>query len=267
MTDSDERNRHTDEAPTRRRVLAATGAMASGLAGCVGGGGDGGGEPTDTPTATPSPDRNPTPTDTEAGTPSPAETAAISCEAMDEGGYERYTPPESTDSVESQFVATFEYPAAQEEGEGINVTSCVNGILGLAIRTRLSGEPFDLIPRQKLEGVAERTAAMKGEVEGLQQVGEFEYDGETLPLVRSSGGPNEDDVAKYRIAYPYYVVGLPYEESGERAYYRFDLKGTVGSSQRLEATQCGETWAEVSERVIRSLEPYPDTTIRQQDGC
>jgi hypothetical protein len=244
MTDQTDTRWDPGEAqPRRRRVLGALGvATAGGLAGCLGalGGSDGDDEDEadDTETATP--------------TATPTEDQMAACSQIADGGYQRYDEPDSA------FVATFEYPG------DVALRSCVNGRKGLTIRTTIGDrQPFDLIVVQNLAGEQSQTDPMTGDVDGLQQVGDLQFGGETVPLVRSSGGSNADPGAEYQVEYPYYVVGLPHGG----AYYRFDVRATVAAADDLEPTDCGATWADVSERVVRSLEPNADTTIASTDEC
>ncbi|WP_201287891.1 twin-arginine translocation signal domain-containing protein [Salinirussus salinus] len=175
------------------------------------------------------------------------------CGDLTEGGYSRYDEPDSP------FVGTFEYPGS------VAATGTVNNFHSLTIRQYIGDrQAFDIFPTQKLVGTDSPTDAQLGNVEGLERVGEFEFGGDTVPLVRASPAPNGDNGTNYYRSYPYYVAGLPHEGSDGTKYYRMSVKATVQFSNDLEPTVCGDTFDEVARRVMTSLEPNPDTTVEEE---
>lgn len=175
------------------------------------------------------------------------------CGDLTEGGYSRYDEPDSP------FVGTFEHPGS------VSTAGTVNNFHSLTIRQYIGDrQAFDIFPTQKLTGTDSPTDAQLGNVEGLERVGEFEFGGETVPLVRASPAPNGDNGTNYYRNYPYYVAGLPHEGSDGTEYYRMSVKATVQFSNDLEPTVCVDTFEEVARRMMTSLEPNPDTTVEEE---
>lgn len=240
----------------RREVLGLLGAGTVGLAGCTGGGGSGGGGDT-TRTASGTPSRTATGTPTRTATSTPTTQGDGGSEPAFCGkladGYTRY------DESESPFVATFEHPG------DVAATGTFNDEHSLTVRVNVEErQPFDIFPTQNLSGTDSLTPAQKGELDGLEQFDELDFGGETVPLVRASAGSNGDDGAERYTNYPYYVVGLPYEGSAGKKYYRFDVRATVRFADSLEPTVCEPTYRTVAKHVLGSLEPNPDTTVESE---
>ena len=198
------------------------------------------------------------------------ETAGTNNETAGESGAtgsERAVCPSLTDAErarydepESPFIATFEHPGS------VAATATVNDNHGLTIQIDVGDRQyFNLLPGQDLQGSASPTPAMKGEIEGLETYSELEYAGETLPLVRAagtvSGGGNADDETRFYVKYPYYLVGLPYEGSEGKKYYRFQVQATVETTDSLEAPVCLDSYEMVAKSILSSLEPNPDSTV------
>jgi hypothetical protein len=252
-----------DRVPTRRRVLKTIGASAvvAGLAGCSGDGDDGG-DGGDTPADedTPAGDDGEPGTDGDAGggesTPTESETggtATGNCADLTAGGYTRYDEPDSP------FVGTFEITG------NVPSTGTVNNVHSVTVRNYIGDrQAFDIFPTQRLVGTDSRTAVQTGEAAGTEQVGEFEFGGETVPLIRVSPDATDENGTNYYRNYPYFVAGLPHEGSSGTKYYRMSVKATVQFSNDLEPTVCEDTFAEIAKHMLRSLEPNTDTTVEQE---
>lgn len=184
------------------------------------------------------------------------EDAALSCPGLTEAGYSRY-------DEESPFVATFEYTEGGGGMEGVLAEATANDEFSLTIRKNVDGEPVDMFPTQNLSGTPEQTDAQLGTLDGLEVVSEVSFDGEPLPIVKAPPD-NADEGATLYTNYPYYVVGLPYEGSEGKQYYRFDLRATVEFADSMDPPACRSTWEEIAVRMAESLEPNPNTTIESE---
>lgn len=248
--------------PDRRRVLRALGTsvLVAGLAGCSSGG-DGGDGASETPAGSgdggDGGGGGDSGSDGDGGGGDGAGRdgntgggQTVSCDGLTEATYTRY------DEADSPFVGTFEHPGS------VAATGTVNNVHSLTVRLYVGDrQAFDVFPTQSLEGTDSPTDAQRGNVDGLEQVGEFDFGGETVPLVRASPAPNGDNGTNYYRNYPYYVAGLPHDSGGSTTYYRMSVKGSVQFAEGLEPTVCGDAFEEVARRVLRSLEPNPDTTV------
>jgi hypothetical protein len=180
--------------------------------------------------------------------------ARTTCPSLTDAERTRYDEPESP------FVATFEHPGS------VAATATVNNDHSLTIQIDVGDfQFFNILPVQDVQGSASPTPAMRGELDGLEQYDELGYAGETLPVVEAAGtaagSGNADDETRYYVKYPYYLVGLPYEGSAGKKYYRFQVQATVATTDGLEAPVCLDSYEEVAKGVLESLEPKPDTTV------
>ncbi len=276
-------SRQTD--PTRRRLLALATAATATLAGCSGGdgGGDGsddesgdgdddsgadgdgdGGTDTDVDATTAEPtaestnggttaaDDTATADDgTTAGDGETTETAgpAGDCTDFEPDAYARF------DGAGEPFVATFEYPDG--EGSGSISMGTVNGVRSATIIQDVRGERFYVFVEQDLEGTDERTPADRGETDGFEQFDTLAYEGEDVPLVRSTS-PGQFE-------YTLFAAGLPYEHAdGTTQYYHVELNATSAYADSADNGECDATWGATAEHVLRSLEPNPDTTVEDE---
>ncbi len=174
------------------------------------------------------------------------------CAGLTEGGYSRY------DESESPFVGTFEYPG------NVSATATVNNTHSLTIRRHVGDqEAFDILPAQDLVGTDSPTDIQLGNGQGLEQVDEIDFGGESVPLIRAAPEAAGDDEARYYNKYPYYIAGLPHEGSDGKQYYRMSVRATVQYADNLEATDCGDVFDEVARRMMESLEPNEDTTVEE----
>jgi hypothetical protein len=221
-----------------------------GLAGCMGGGGSGGdSESGSNPEADDgSGGGQLSPLEFESGV---AEGDDGFCSALVDAEFARY------DESGSPFVATFEHPG------DVAATATMNANHSLTVRVQVDGQPFDVFPSMNTDGTDQPTPAQKGAPDGMEPVATVDYAGETRPVVRAAGGSNGDDAVQYYKEYPYYVVGVPHEGTGDKQYYRYDFRATAQFAQELETGVCEATWERLAKRMVASLEPNEDTTVAE----
>lgn len=209
----------------RRRVLAATVALA-GLAGC-GGGGDGGGGG----------DRG--------GDGGGGGGGAVACSDLTDG-YESY------DSGEIPFVFDLELPTAVLDSAEYDIAA---GIFELrAERDWENGDTVEVIAQQNPNARREiRFESASDFGQEVERSGTLSFNGEDRPVWAP---PSSKGSGAAR------TVELPYEADGEDLYFKIDIIADTGLAESTE--ECVTAFDEVVENMVMSLTPNEDSTVASE---
>ncbi|MFC7229615.1 hypothetical protein N0B31_19610 [Salinirubellus salinus] len=237
---------------SRRRVLLASAAAATGLAGCTGGGAPSGGgtsSPTATPTATatstPTATDSPTPTESATASPGPADSF---CAPLDGS-------PTPFDVAGTPYVFAFDYVDSWSVGEPIEqsngryerlespVLRSENGESSATIRV---GQSFDALT------AAEAESFVQDQIDREDSTGvayEESFGGETVRFVEF---PNVDVNS--------YVFVLPYGD-GEARYYPTSIVTFLdGGGPGQTVSRCPDAVDAATQTVRASLTVNAEST-------
>lgn len=246
---------------SRRRVLLASAAAATGLAGCTGDGAPSGGGAGGTPTATDPATATPaaTPTESPTATPTETETPTATPGGADEFCAPLTGSPTPFDVAGTPYVFAFDYVDSWSIGEPIEQSNArydrlrspvLDGDNGESSATVRVGQSFEAVTAEEAE--EEYQAAIERESSSGVAY-EDEFNGETVRFVEFQNV----DVNSY-FAY------LPYGD-GEARYYSFSIVTYLeNAGEGQNVGDCTDTVNVATQTVRGSLTVNSETTVGQQ---